>query len=349
MLESGYRYVLELFKEDGAWLGRVSAEADWIPALEWTRLWALRRGLLPREALAATASLEPVWDAEAGEPHLAGFQVAIAAAGREARCSFATAYFRTLAEQASRHFVEQGLLCEGEIFRFAVAAYRRFPPSDNGGGAVELPPPLSIHPASLEAYLRRAAPVGVIDAQDYPVFLPAALLKELEELTRAHAGFETGGVLIGRLLHDPAAPELFAELAAQIPLRGQGEPTRLSFTPERWTEIQAALALRRREETCLGYWHSHPVAAWCREKGRQCCPERLPACALAEGYFSGEDRALLRAVFPRAYSLGLVVNDQPLGRLTFSLFGWRRGLIQPRGYYVLEGDENAELSPRSAD
>lgn len=343
MPESAYQYVLELYKDDGAWLGQFSVEADWAPAIEWTRLTAIRRGELPLEGLAAPASIEPVWLRDTEGSRIAGFQVSITAnGGRQVKADFPTTYFRAQAVEASAYFVEQGHLAEGELFRYLVAAYPRvLRAGDSANQAEELPPKLQLHPAALKQYLRRSVPVGIVDAQDLPVFFASRVLEEAEELTRAHSGVETGGVLIGRLRQDRETPELFVEVTAQIPLRVAGEMTRLSFTPERWSEVEAALALRAKEETYLGYWHSHPVHAWCREKQNECCPEKLGTCRLARNYFSREDRAVLRTVFPRAYSLGLVVNDAPLNRLSLSLFGWRRGLIEPRGYYVFEGEIDA--------
>ena len=58
---------------------------------------------------------------------------------------------------------------------------------------------------------------------------------------------------------------------------------------------------------------------------------------MASGFFSAQDRALHRAVFPRAYAVALVVNQIAEQEQTFSLFGWRQGLIQARGFHVLNG------------
>jgi len=341
MIEVPHWYVLELYKQDGAWLGQVSVEPDWIPALECTRLAALRRGEAPEEAFTAAACIQPTWDAQIKEPCVAGFQVSLRLNGRPFTQEFRTTYFRQLAIKASAFFVEQGRLAQGELFHYLVAAYPRSARATLVGAAQEIAPHVPLGAGSLRSHLERSVPMGVVDAQDMPAFLPDELLGEVEELTRAHSGLEVGGVLIGRLLRDARRPEVFVEVTAQIPLRTPGSVTRLSFTPEFWTDVQAAIALRRGEEIALGYWHSHPVHAWRQEQNRECDSEQLGACTLARDYFSEEDRLLLRAVFPRAYSLGLVVNDGPLGELSFSLFGWRQGLIQPRGFYLIRGANDA--------
>ena len=77
----------------------------------------------------------------------------------------------------------------------------------------------------------------------------------------------------------------------------------------------------------VGWWHSHPVLEWCKD----CAPEKRAQCALAQGFLSEDDRLLHRTVFPRAYSVALVVNDLESGP-TFSLFGWSRGLIAAREF-----------------
>jgi hypothetical protein len=40
-------------------------------------------------------------------------------------------------------------------------------------------------------------------------------------------------------------------------------------------------------------------------------------------------------MFPRAYSLALVVNDVAFGQPSFSMFGWKEGGIVERDFYVV--------------
>ena len=117
----------------------------------------------------------------------------------------------------------------------------------------------------------------------------------------------------------------------------QGQLTRLTFTAESWTAVQAALDLRRKAEMMLGWWHSHPSRVWCQK-----CPvEKQKVCPLAMDFFSEHDRQLHRTVFPRAYSVALVVNDSVNG-LSYSLFGWREGVVASRGFACIGG-------PRASD
>ena len=109
---------------------------------------------------------------------------------------------------------------------------------------------------------------------------------------------------------------------------------KLTFTPQTWAAADAALRLRKRGEVFLGYWHSHPVREWC--KGKACTPEAQKTCHLAKDFFSADDEAVMRAAFPRAYNIAIVANDTAFTDLTFSMFGNREGITQPRGFYVLE-------------
>jgi hypothetical protein len=92
--------------------------------------------------------------------------------------------------------------------------------------------------------------------------------------------------------------------------------------------VQAALELRTLGESMLGWWHSHPVREWCKN----CPEEKRKQCSLARGFLSEDDRLLHRTVFPRAYSLALLVNDID-GGPTFSLFGWSGGAIEARDFH----------------
>jgi hypothetical protein len=338
MLVDEYRYGLLLFRKDGSALGSASVAVDWDPAAEWTRFYHARRGRVPL-AEEGTASIEPLWDRSEGEPYMRGFRVAYASGGQKVASDFPSSYFNEAAAQASSEFVKRGKLAAGDTYMFQAVAFAR-----NGAGkpagpleleVVEEAPALGYVESRLDDFRRRSSPAGVVDADDMPVFIPQRVLDEAAALTRGAEGRETGGILIGRLRHDAALPEIFAEATAQIPAEHtQGTAAKLTFTAETWSTASAAIRLRNQGEIYLGYWHSHPVREWCR--GKECTPEKQKTCSLVTGFFSEDDRAVMRAAFPRAHSLGLVVNDTAFADLSFSLFGWREGKIQPRGYYLLE-------------
>lgn len=343
MLKNDYRFALVLFGEEGETLGSAAVEADWEPAVQWTSFYFLRRGELPLNDGCGTACILPLWDREAGEPYCRGFRVSIDRSGRSPCTSdFPAGYFRRLAAKAAALFVEKGKLEEGATFRYVVVALPKKDARDvspgNGLQVEQRVAPLRLLESSLHEWQQRATPVGVIDGDDMPVFVPQFLLDQVTAQTTAERGRETGGILIGHLHHD-TQPEIFAEVTAQIPAEHtRGDSVKLTFTPETWAAVDAAIKLRGQSEYYLGYWHSHPVRSWCA--ARECTLEKQRNCKLARDFFSTDDEALLRAVFPRGYSLALVANDTAFQDITFSWFGWREGSIQPRGYYLM-GDRNA--------
>jgi hypothetical protein len=336
MLVNDYRYGLLLFRKDGSALGSASVTVDWEPAAEWTRFHHARRGGVPL-AGEGTASIEPLWNKTEGEPYLGGFRVAYESGGQKVSWDFPTSYFREAASQASAEFVKRGKLEAGDTYLYQAVAF-----AGNGKAAgglalevVEEPPDLRFVESHLDDFRRRSVPAGVVDADDMPVFIPQRVLDEAAALTRGAEKRETGGILIGRLHHDAALPEIFAEVTAQIPAEHtEGTVAKLTFTAETWSAASAAIRLRNQGEVYLGYWHSHPVREWCRAK--ECTPEKQKTCQLAKDFFSEDDRAVMRAAFPRAHSLGLVANDTAFLDLSFSLFGWREGRIHPRGFHLLE-------------
>lgn len=345
MLHSPYAYRLELFMPDGTAIGRAELDVDWEPAREWTRFAAVRAGRIPAAALDTMTIVDPVWHPKGGEPYVDGFMVALTVDGAEVAHTFKTAYFAQLARSAIAGLTDRKGTKTPESIRYVTTAYRELETARVEPTAPfmarEVAPVLTMKAGSLDAMIARAAP-GEAAGDDMPVFLPRRVLDEAARLTGTAGQKETGGILIGHLHQDPHRLELFAEVTAQIPARHtQADLTTLTFTAETWTDVRNAIALRGRDELMLGWWHSHPVREWCR----RCPPERQRTCSLAAGFLSAHDQALHRTVFPRAYSLALVVNDVAVGGPSFSLFGWREGLLDRRDFGVLE--EESDQARRS--
>jgi len=51
-------------------------------------------------------------------------------------------------------------------------------------------------------------------------------------------------------------------------------------------------------------------------------------------FFSSQDEALHRTVFPKAFSLALVVSEIAEDDRRIALFGWRRGRVEQRGFHI---------------
>ena len=74
----------------------------------------------------------------------------------------------------------------------------------------------------------------------------------------------------------------------------------------------------------VGWWHSHPF--FCRD----CPQEKRQSCAMYKPFFSTADEHLHRTVFPKAYSVALVLTASEDG-LVHDLYGWHEGAIRARG------------------
>ena len=281
-----YLFALELLKQGaGTPLGRVPVTADWEPAAEAARWLALRR--FPAAAgAAAVAEFRPAWHPRLGEPWVDGFQVLLQIPGvGEVSCPVSNRYFKSLAVAASSPLVQQGSLKAGEQFDYLVTAYPATPPPPGNAqrrprlAVEEVPTTLPLRASSLGDFLARAFSPGGHHEEDIPVFIPQAVLREAEEMTRVAGAVETASVLIGHLHRDLAGGDLFLEVTAQIPARNpQATATQVTFGPETWDAVHAAVALRGENEQMVGWFHSHPAAAWCNPK---CSPGRSARCSAA--------------------------------------------------------------------
>ena len=343
MLTNDYAYALFLYREDGTELGETAVQADFGPAQEWTHLLGIRRGLLSPEQAPAAAAVHPIWHATYRRPFASGFRVRMRAQdGGQVSADFPSTYFKGLASAASAPYVQDGRLEAGEYFHYRLAAYPAECPAEAAAArrfSVEAGPgPLVLRDGvELAALLAEGAPVGAMADEDVPVFLPAPLMEEVEELSRRRAPVETGGILIGHVHRDARGPELFVRVSAQVPARHtEAEATRLTFTAETWTAVQAAIDLRGQGEVMLGWWHSH---MFLEETCGDCERRKKGECHLNPAFMSADDCALHRTVFPRAYSVALVVGESPCSGMCRSLFGWRRGIVATRGYHVLPAAE----------
>ena len=336
-MNTTYQYAAEVYNSTSEYLGRVPIQVDWEPAEQWARFLAVQQGMLPPCGARAAASVRPIWHSKLGRPYTDGFQVRIHTGNHgDVASRFEAEYFREAAERASGHFVASARLKTGDKFRFFVSATREAPrkaPARSRFDSDGVTLTYSLRGGSVKKFLKASSTRGVVRERDIPVFIPSHVLAETAALARQADEKETGGILIGYLYRDPEAREIFSVITAQVPATGaRGDSSRLEFTAEAWTEMRAKLDRRDRGESIGGWWHSHPVNVWCR----QCPLERRKICSLAGGFLSSHDRTLHRTMFPHAYGLALVVNHLAASVQTHSVFGWRRGMLEPRGFHVLD-------------
>ncbi|MGE3840279.1 MAG: hypothetical protein AB7I50_01705 [Vicinamibacterales bacterium] len=340
MRNRNFVYSLE-FLRDGRPLASVRVTPDFAPVIEAARWAALRHGVPPAEALMAPACVEPRWNETLGQPYASGL-VASALIGdrREGSVDVPQRYFGDYARIATTSLVERGLAHTGESLAYLVAAYASSAPVEDARARAEgdlhteeLPADLDVGSASLERRIDGATWLGPRVEGDAPVVITRDVLNEALGLVERHVDVEAGGFLIGHVCRDTATGDIFIDVTDWLPARHtQSTLSTLTFTPETWCEARAALALRRRGEVFLGWIHTHPVTAICRAQG--CSDAAQQQCPMARDYFSDHDRFLHKTMFPRAHGLALVINDWKGAPPSASLFGYRSGLIDLRGFHV---------------
>jgi len=346
-----YQYMLEIHRrEPAAHLATLPVAPDFAPALEWATLEAIRDDPDRRTVLNTHDSrIEPRWNPQRGRPYVSGLQAVVVRKGSPAvEFDVPLSYFHNLAKTASSALVEAGKLEAGEMFEYRVLAY----PAQVEAGADRQPrqagrsfrvtpidEALPVDEQSLERFLAESTRLGPEDEDQMPVVIPRQVLDETADLMRQAEATETGGVLIGHLHRDGDCGTLFLEVTAQIPARhAQAELTRLTFTPETWAAVDAAIALRAKHEMYVGWWHTHPAGHWCDDCPAETRKQCQAAGKLSGDFFSAHDAALHRTAFPRAFSVALVLSDgchacrDPVWRL----YGWRYDMIWSRGFHVLD-------------
>jgi proteasome lid subunit RPN8/RPN11 len=342
---SEYRYYASLTTEDGRAVGDAPLDVDWVPAEQCAYFEQHVRQRALGRARSSPVRIEPVWK-EGGQPPVVR-GVRISATDRESTCrpqELPLGYFHDAVVDASSRFVEAGRLAVGQRFRYEIFALPDREPKALAGNVIVVEETSAADPAvetaGLDALMgaataHRTARRGTDAAPDQmPVFVPERVLGEATEIARSAGDVEAGGILVGRLCRD-ASGTVFVVVTAQIAAE-HTVATResLRFTPATWAGIEAALALRGRNESILGWQHSHPF--FCE----LCPPERRRYCALSRPTFSVADRSLHREVFQRAWNVALLLSFLGGEMPSYDVFGWRLGRIEPLDFYVVpEGTE----------
>ncbi len=349
MQTTGYVYAIELLHGDQA-LPAVRVTPDFAPAVEAARFAAFRAGTPSEVAFVAATAVVPRWDDTLGEPYLAGLTASARAHGCTSAVDVPLRYFGDAARAATASLVQQGALDAGDTLTFRVTAYR----GDRGASSPgepghareagvsepatlevqELAVSLDVRDGTLRDRLGAAQPQGTQHPDDVHVFMPASIVEDAMALASTAEDTEAGAFLVGHVRRDTDAGDVFVDVTDLLPARHtQATVSTLTFTPDTWWDARAALTLRSRGESFLGWVHTHPVSAMCRRQG--CSPDAQRQCPMARDFFSEHDRLLHRTMFPRAHTVALVVNDWDFAPISVSLFGYRHGLIEPRGFHVI--------------
>ncbi len=389
-----FRYFMNLYRQSEVQLDLVASVPVPVerfqPVLEWLQFQAVRHGKTPPHLGGEIPwEAEPIWDSALGDPFVSGVGMSIraetgaksspvAAAPLES-CDLDVDYFKSMALDAVVVLARTGKLTKGDRTSYRILALAGEDQASkgealtaeetedgysgdgfSGGGFTveEIEQVLPVQDASMDAFLEGARACDEPGPEDMPVFLPQEILDEVLALKAEADGVETGGILVGRLHCDSVRSEIFAEVTAQIPARHtRAGAVSLEFTKETWTAVQDAIDLRGNTEIMVGWWHSHVARTWCKE----CDAECLKKCPLAQSFFSTSDSKLHQVVFPRAYSVALVVGDAvgdttenittennteggELWRDYHAMYGWNRGLLKRRGFHIIGSEVISEMN-----
>lgn len=347
ILRSPYRYVAVTTARDGRHLADLPLETDFGPAAECAYLHGVRLGKLPALAHHGPGVVEPVYDEERGRPYVQGVRICFDSIGSsQAAPVISWRYFQGAVEQASTRLVAMKKLAAGETFIYRVCAFPESSVSVREAHLDDAPPvALSLVEGDVDALMSSAVKLGEAAWHDYdfPVFIHRRVLDDATRMACTADEVETGGILVGHVRRAVDSPEIHVEITAQIPAtQAHAGRAHLGFTPESWSAMRDALALRKLGEVMLGWWHFHPH--WCR----RCAPEQRRVCALSQPFFSRDDCELHRTVFDAAFNVALLLSDTGAEGLSYDVFGWRDGIVAARGAYLVAGPDDTRTSVYTA-
>jgi proteasome lid subunit RPN8/RPN11 len=342
---ASFQMCLEVLRLDGTPAITIPlAEADFARAVETAFFIALRQGrfadyLVPRDGV----RVEPLFGRKRSPSSAAvGFQVSMPTPdGGIHETHFSANFLRSHARRLVVDRVVGGELPPEDV-AFRLAAYQDDAPAPASDTGMTLEPDDA--PIPIRSVRRHdLGPVEAWDgplADDFPVLIPRRVLHDALDQAREQPGQEVGGFLLGHLCRDEDSAELFMLVTCHIPAEGtEATGTSVTFTADTWAQARAVLEWRDEGEIFAGWAHSHPFR-FCAE-----CPDPpKPDCAGKVLFFSPEDHFLMELTFPQPFMVGLQTAVEPrlekaLGHLPVRLYGWRDGVIVPRGFEVIDGPD----------
>jgi proteasome lid subunit RPN8/RPN11 len=258
--------------------------------------------------------------------------------GEPIGCEIPRSYLRSLAEQKAQDLVAQGQLEQGASFQYVVSAFACGPMAEATNQAPEAPfeleslvEEIAMEECAMGSLVDRSTTHGPVIDEDAPVFVPKRVVAEAIALSATARDKEIGGVFLGKLRRARGAAEAFIEITAQIPAQHtESTSVKLTFTENTWAAVRDVVELRAEQELLMGWWHTHPN--FCAK----CPAENRARCSYATDFFSKDDVFLHRTCFPRGYQIALLLSDHGGTIPSVSMFGWRRGEVAARGFFIVE-------------
>jgi len=316
-------------------------EADFGRAVETAFFDGLRRGRF-RDYIVPTAGVRiaPRFaTADAASPLTSGFTVVLPTEdGGEHRVDFDTHFLASHAKRIVVDRVLQGEV-EADTLKYRLTAYLDETPPRKNGLVLSLEsdepqvPIRTLSRASLGQTVSWDSPSG----SDLPVLVPRGVLEQAVAEAKEAPEREVGGFLLGHLCRDADDDEMFLWVTCHVPAEGtEATETSVTFTAQTWARAREVIAWRDEGEIFAGWVHSHPFR-FCSE-----CPNPpKPDCVGKVLFFSPEDHFLMEVTFAQPFMVALQTGVEPrlesvLGHLPVKLYGWRDGVVVPRGFEVIE-------------
>jgi proteasome lid subunit RPN8/RPN11 len=321
--------------------------------LEDFKFSAYRDGMLKNDGLDVSCHLEPVWEREGENPYCAGFRLRMHTGEATYSKEYSKRVFKYEVYRVVSELLRKQKLTEGMELDYRLAMFHKDQVTGRRDRDIEDPrlsfeavrEPLPIVEASLETSLPDST-----DPATTEVWIADQVLNEMIEYVLQNKEQERAGFLIGHLCQDPATKKVFAVCPAQVAARldnGAAFPTEsgsslthFQFSPEVFFEVQRVIALRKKNELVLGWYHSHPWPFSC-QKGDQ--------CECTSVFFSTADFQVMEAAFGAPYQVAIVIGRASLQdmKATPQMYGWKDGLVQPRPFRRFDASRPEQYFQRS--
>jgi hypothetical protein len=335
-----YRMRLEFFAPGGRRvLDEPLGEQDFARAVETAFFDGLRRGRFTEYAPPQSGvRIEPQFSSKrVDSPQVSAFRVVLPAPdGGEHAVEFGSMFLRSHAQRLLVDRVLGGEVEPGTI-QYRLAAYLDDEAPAPGGMLLEADESQVPIRMVRRKDLGRTVAWDEPASDDLPVLIPRAVLEEAVEEAKLAPDREVGGFLLGHLCRDDGTNELFLHVTCHVPAQQtEATETSVTFTGETWAKAREVVAWRGESEIFAGWVHSHPFR-FCAE-----CPNPpKPDCAGKVLFFSPEDHFLMELTFAQPFMVALQTAVEPrleqvLGHLPVRVYGWRDGVVVPRGFEVIE-------------
>jgi proteasome lid subunit RPN8/RPN11 len=320
-------------------------ESVFAPAIDWTNLDGIRKNVLPPFTAPSGFTLVPRWSETLGEPVVDGFVVQIL--GEDSAVAFSGTIPLMYFEQHAKSFTrsDNGSTSQG-ISLFRIHAAREdsgvCDSADSTFTLEKIKRPLDIRDTSFDNLLHASTCSSGTQQDtspgiDFPVFITEEAIDRAVQVSKASGKTESGGILAGYLCRDShadQASDIFAVITEQIHAPVESENARetsIRFTPATWSHLRGALRDRNKGEMILSWYHSHPFLKSICGNVTEC----KDATCSRSVFFSSADIQFHRIAFSSAWSTALVIGDAPCSGFNYGLYGWRRGMVVKRDFYIL--------------